>query len=71
MKAAPFAVQCRSAAPAAELGRSANESAPMGKPAIAWTNEVLPGGLVRLSFTGQGGIGSDGNPDGERMRGSP
>src|SRR5262249_46280630 len=39
----------------------------MGGPAIAWTSEVLPGDIVRVAFTGQGGIGSGGNPDSERM----
>lgn len=30
--------------------------------------EQLTDGVLRVAFTGHGGLGSDGNPDGERMR---
>src|SRR4051794_13462050 len=37
---------------------------------VTWTVEPLGGGLLRVSFVGCGGVGSDGNPDGESMRGA-
>ena len=35
---------------------------------VTWSTEHLPDGVLRVAFAGQGGTGSDGNPDGERMR---
>src|SRR5687768_9550120 len=35
---------------------------------VTWTTDDLPGGMLRVAFQGRGGIGSEGNPDGERMR---
>ncbi|MFO0849860.1 MAG: hypothetical protein U0871_15095 [Gemmataceae bacterium] len=36
--------------------------------AVAATTEHLPGGVLWVKFTGRGGMGSDGNDDGRRMR---
>src|SRR5262245_51404451 len=35
---------------------------------LTWTTEQLPDAALRLAFAGEGGIGSDGNQDGARMR---
>jgi hypothetical protein len=35
---------------------------------LTWNSEQLPEGVLRLAFAGRGGIGSEGNPDGEQMR---
>jgi hypothetical protein len=35
---------------------------------LTWNTDLLPDGVIRVAFVGQGGIGSDGNEDGERMR---
>jgi hypothetical protein len=35
---------------------------------LTWNTELLPDGVLRVAFVGQGGIGSDGNEDGEQMR---
>jgi hypothetical protein len=40
----------------------------MTAPCLTWSTERLPDGVLRVAFSGQGGIGSDGNGDGERMR---
>jgi hypothetical protein len=39
----------------------------MGETTIAWTTEFLNGSVLRIAFTGRGGIGAAGNPDGSRM----
>ena len=35
---------------------------------LTWNTEFLPDGVLRVAFVGKGGIGSDGNEDGERMQ---
>jgi hypothetical protein len=37
-------------------------------PSLTWTAEKLTDSTLRLAFAGQGGIGSDGNREGEQMR---
>src|SRR5262245_31790197 len=43
-------------------GRSA-----MATRSLMWNAEQLPQGVLRVAFTGQGGIGSEGNQDGQHM----
>jgi len=40
----------------------------MSSPPLTWNAEKLPDGVLRVAFAGRGGLGSDGNQDGERMR---
>lgn len=41
--------------------------AQMDRAPINWTTEAFTSGVVRIAFTGRGGIGSEGNADGRRM----
>jgi hypothetical protein len=40
----------------------------MDESPLTWTTELLPGGILRVAFMGRGRVGSEGNPDGDRMR---
>jgi hypothetical protein len=40
----------------------------MSTPSLTWGVGQLAQGVLRVAFTGRGGPGSEGNPDGERMR---
>src|SRR5262249_35538300 len=44
------------------------EGASVAGSSLTWTTERREGGVLVVAFHGRGGIGSDGNPDGERMQ---
>lgn len=56
------------AAPAAEPARSPRRATSTAAQSLAWDLEQLPDGVLRVAFSGRGGIGSEGNADGERMQ---